>query len=166
MARHHYVPQFLLREWATNGRVVAYYFEAASGKVIENAKAAVASACQIPDMNTYFGVHVSQRDFPETGFFTPRVDTPAATALQIMLKKGVRAALINAFKPIHALRQTAQDCARDAANYVHPKLANIQHGSDPDNPLNAVTDADRAQVILAVLAENPKLLDQVLTQIN
>jgi dihydrodipicolinate synthase/N-acetylneuraminate lyase len=76
------------------------------------------------------------------------------------------AALIDAFKPIHALRQTAQDCARDAANYVHPKLANIQHGSDPDNPLNAVTDADRAQVILAVLAENPKLLDQILKQLT
>jgi uncharacterized protein DUF4238 len=91
MARHHYVPQFLLRGWATNGRLVAYYFEAASGKVIDNAKAAVASACQIPDLNTYFGVHVSQREFPETGFFTPRVDTPAATVLQIVLKQGVRA---------------------------------------------------------------------------
>ena len=38
MARHHYVPQFLLREWATNGRLTAYYFETASGKVIENAR--------------------------------------------------------------------------------------------------------------------------------
>jgi hypothetical protein len=63
-------------------------------------------------------------------------------------------------------RQIAQKCAADTANYVHPKRANIQHGSGPDNPLNAVTDADRAQVILAVLAENPKLLDQVLKQIN
>jgi hypothetical protein len=77
-----------------------------------------------------------------------------------------RAALIDAFKPIQALRQTAQDCARGAANYVHPKLANLQHGSDPDNPLNAVTDADRAQVILAVLAENPKLLDHILKQLT
>ena len=34
------------------------------------------------------------------------------------------------------------------------------------NPLNAVTDADRAQVILAVLAENPKLLDQILKQLT
>jgi hypothetical protein len=91
MARHHYVPQFLLREWATNGRLTAYYFETASTKVIENAKAAVASACQIPDLNSYFGVDLSQRDFPETGFFTPRVDTPAAAALQVMLNKGVRA---------------------------------------------------------------------------
>jgi hypothetical protein len=36
-------------------------------------------------------------------------------------------------------RQIAQKCAADAANYVHPKLANIQHGSDPDNPMNTVT---------------------------
>jgi hypothetical protein len=41
-------------------------------------------------MNAYFGVHASQRDFPETGFFTPRVDTPAARTLQVMLKRGVR----------------------------------------------------------------------------
>jgi len=76
------------------------------------------------------------------------------------------AALIEAFKPILALRQTAQDCARDAANYVHPKLANIQHGSDPDNPLNTITDADRTEVILAVLAEKPKMLDQILKQLT
>jgi hypothetical protein len=91
MARHHYVPQFLLRQWATRGRLVSYYSEAASGRVIENAKATVVSACQIPDLNNYFGVHASHRDFPETGFFTPRIDTPAATALQVMLKRGIRA---------------------------------------------------------------------------
>src|SRR6266702_1716517 len=91
MARHHYVPKFLLRQWATKGIFVGYCFKSASGKVIENAKVTVASACQIFDLNTYFGVHASHREFPETGFFTPRVDTPAASALQIMLAKGVRA---------------------------------------------------------------------------
>ena len=91
MARHHYVPQFLLRQWATKGRFVSYYSEAASDKVIENTKATVVSACQIFDLNNYFGVRASQRDFPETGFFTPRIDTPAATALQVMLKRGIRA---------------------------------------------------------------------------
>jgi hypothetical protein len=88
MARHHYVPQFLLRQWASNGRLVAYYFELASSKVIENAKATVASACQISDLNTYFGVDASQRDLPETGFFTPVVDTPAAKALRVIAKEG------------------------------------------------------------------------------
>jgi len=63
-------------------------------------------------------------------------------------------------------RQIAQKCAADAANYVHPKRANIQHGSDPDNPMNTVTDDDRAQVIVAVLAENPKMLDHVLKQLT
>src|SRR5208282_2588819 len=95
MARHHFVPQFLLRRWATNGRFVAYYFETAASRVIENSKAAVTSACQIADLNTFFGVHISQRDFPETGFFTPIVDTPAATALQMMLARGVRALTAN-----------------------------------------------------------------------
>ena len=63
-------------------------------------------------------------------------------------------------------RQMAQKCATDAANYVHPKLANIQHGEDPDNPLKSVTDADRLQVMLGVFRENPKLLDQLLKMLN
>jgi hypothetical protein len=63
-------------------------------------------------------------------------------------------------------RQMAQDCAKDAANYVHPKLASIQHGEDPDHPLKSVTDADRLQVMLGVFRENPKLLDQLLKMLN
>jgi hypothetical protein len=63
-------------------------------------------------------------------------------------------------------RQIAQRCAADAANYVHPKLASIQHGQDPDHPLKSVTDADRLQVMLGVFRENPKLLDQLLKLVN
>ena len=67
-------------------------------------------------------------------------------------------------------RQMAQKCAADAANYVHPKLANVQHGGDPDNPLKleggVVTDIERLQVMAAVLVENPKLLDQLLKLLN
>jgi hypothetical protein len=63
-------------------------------------------------------------------------------------------------------RQMAQKCATDAANYVHPKFASIQHGEDPDNPLKSVTDADRLQVMLGVFHENPKLLDQFLKMLN
>jgi hypothetical protein len=59
--------------------------------VIENAKAIVASACQIKNLNTFFTVPAAQRDFPETQFFTLCVDTPAATALDVMLAKGVSA---------------------------------------------------------------------------
>ena len=91
MARHHFVPQFLLRRWATNGKFVSYHFEISANRVIENPKAIVASACQIENLNTFFGVPASQRDFPETQYLTPRVDTPAAAALQVMLANGVRA---------------------------------------------------------------------------
>jgi hypothetical protein len=91
MARHHYVPQSLLRGWATNGKLYAYYWEENAKQVIENAKASVASACQIPDLNTFFGTSKAQRDFPEVGFFAPKVDTPAADALRVLLETGVRA---------------------------------------------------------------------------
>jgi hypothetical protein len=67
-------------------------------------------------------------------------------------------------------RQMAQKCAADAANYVHPKLASVQHGGDPDNPLKleggAVTDIERLQVMAALFTENPKLLDQLLKLLN
>ena len=89
--RHHFVPQFLLKNWAASGRFVSYYFQPAAAHVIENDKATVASACQIADLNVFFNVPRSQRDFPETKFFTPRVDTPAARALDVILKRGIRA---------------------------------------------------------------------------
>ena len=53
------------------------------------------------------------------------------------------------------------DMAKAAAPYVHPKLANIQHANDPENPLNSVTDADRIAVIKAFLAANPELAKQI-----
>jgi hypothetical protein len=91
MAHHHYVPRFLLRRWSADGRFVAHYWDRISKKPIKNAKATVASACQIPDLNVFFGVSKSQRDLPETKFFTPCVDTPAAAALRTILDDGVRA---------------------------------------------------------------------------
>jgi len=61
-------------------------------------------------------------------------------------------ALLEAFTAILSLRKTAQDCARDAANYVHPKLAAISPGNDPDHPL-IITDEERAEAVLALLAK-------------
>jgi hypothetical protein len=49
-------------------------------------------------------------------------------------------------------RAIAQDCAKDAANYVHPKLAAISHGNGPDHPL-IISDAERAEAVLALLAK-------------
>jgi hypothetical protein len=41
-------------------------------------------------------------------------------------------------------RQVAQDCAKDAVNYVHPKL------NDPDHPL-IISDTERAEAVIALL---------------
>jgi hypothetical protein len=46
-------------------------------------------------------------------------------------------------------RQVAQKCAADAANYVHPKLANISHANDPDHSL-IISDEERANAVLAL----------------
>ena len=67
-------------------------------------------------------------------------------------------------------RQMAQACAKDAANYVHPKLASVQHGGDPDNPLKLeggpVTDIERLNASAAWLIENPKLQPLLLKMLN
>jgi hypothetical protein len=91
MARHHYVPQFLLRGWATNGKFYAYHWNDGAKRVLESDHASVASACQISDLNVFFGVRKEDRDFPEVGLFTPIVDTPAAKALAVLRASGVRA---------------------------------------------------------------------------
>ena len=49
---------------------------------------------------------------------------------------------------------------------VDRHVASLVGEGKAGNPLNAVTDADRAQVILAVLAENPKMLDHILKQLT
>jgi hypothetical protein len=53
------------------------------------------------------------------------------------------------------------EAAKAAAPYVHPRLSNIQHANDPENPLNSVTNEDRIAVIKAFLAANPELAKQI-----
>jgi hypothetical protein len=44
-------------------------------------------------------------------------------------------ALLAEVKKTAGLRQMAQDCARDAAGYMHPKLASIEHGGKDGSPI-------------------------------
>lgn len=44
-------------------------------------------------------------------------------------------AILAEVKRTAGFRQMAQDAARDAAPYVHAKLASVQHTGDPDNPI-------------------------------
>ncbi len=89
MARHHYVPQFLLRRWATNGLLYSYRWNAAANRVSERPRTSVARACQIEDLNSFTGLVGPGRDAPEHEFFTPLVDTPAARACTVLLTQGV-----------------------------------------------------------------------------
>jgi hypothetical protein len=58
------------------------------------------------------------------------------------------------------LRQVAQDCAKDVANYYHPKLANVAHKGDAENPLlGPVTDTEiGSKAMIEFLLENPEVL--------
>lgn len=43
--------------------------------------------------------------------------------------------LLAKVKQAAGLRQMAHECARDAASYMHPKLASIEHGGKDGGPL-------------------------------
>src|SRR5271166_1619921 len=88
MPRHHYVPQFLLRQWAISGQLRTYRWIEAAGRVVEG-HASVVECCQIEDLNTYFGVCRANRDTPERDFYTPQIDTPAADVHAQMIARGV-----------------------------------------------------------------------------
>jgi hypothetical protein len=88
MARHHYVPQFLLRQWASGGQLLAYRWIEAAGKLVDS-RVSVASACQIDDLHAFFGAPAGEREAPEREYFTPKVDTPASAALEIIVSGGV-----------------------------------------------------------------------------
>lgn len=38
-------------------------------------------------------------------------------------------------KFLHSSREKAEDCARDAAPYIHPRLASVTHAGDKDEPI-------------------------------
>jgi len=89
MARHHFVPQFLLYNWADSGKINSFWWEQAANRVVERL-VAVRKACQIEDLNAFYGVSRSKRNTPEDDFFTPLIDTPAHAALVVILSKGIR----------------------------------------------------------------------------
>jgi hypothetical protein len=47
--------------------------------------------------------------------------------------------LLAKVKQAAGLRQMAHECARDAAGYMHPKLASVELSGDKDNPVVSVT---------------------------
>jgi hypothetical protein len=66
----------------------------------------------------------------------------AAELLSKML--GTGEADVDALKTLLSLRQVSQDCAKDAAPYIHPKLASIEHKGDAENPIPIfVYDSDK-----------------------
>lgn len=55
-------------------------------------------------------------------------------------------ALLAEVKKTAGLRQAAHECARDAAPFIHPRLASVQHSGDAENPVRTVTRIERVVV--------------------
>jgi hypothetical protein len=88
---NHYLPQFLIREWAgPDGRVEVLRFVSATGEAVAGRRSPRSIGCE-EDLYAYRTVRSEDRHLPETRFFTPHIDTPAAEAMQVMLKGGVGA---------------------------------------------------------------------------
>jgi hypothetical protein len=89
MARHRYVPRFLLGRWASNGRVVSYRWSPSAGTVLENPKTSVLAAGEIADLNAFYGLPPPHAGAPEPEGLVPQIDAPAETALRCMIEWGV-----------------------------------------------------------------------------
>ena len=63
----------------------------------------------------------------------------AANAIADDIRAGGEVSVAD-FKRLVGMRETAQKFAADAAPYVHPKLASVEHKGDPDNPLEVVNN--------------------------
>lgn len=57
----------------------------------------------------------------------------------------------NAYKEMLNLRTMAQDAAKDAAPYMHPRLANVEHSGPDGGPIEIATKAQRDGAVSAAL---------------
>lgn len=53
---------------------------------------------------------------------------------------------INAYNQLLELRKLAQDCAKDAAPYMHPRLQAIEHTGQNGKPIKIVLSRDDARL--------------------
>jgi hypothetical protein len=89
MSSHHHIPLFLLNRWASDGRLFSYHWSNGTGEMRENRRTSIQSACQFNDSGLIHRAPASSGDVSDQDFFTLHVDTPAANALDTMLRQGV-----------------------------------------------------------------------------
>ena len=86
-------------------------------------------------------------------------DEQAATLLQRLIKlETPEPDGFNLFREVSRLRQVSQDCAKDAAPYIHPRLASVEHGGNQAKPAQMV-EFVRARDGKPVPEDLPPLLD-------
>jgi hypothetical protein len=68
-------------------------------------------------------------------------DEQAAEVLAkvLMVDQSEEAANLDTFNELLRFRNIAQECAKDAAPYVHSRLSSIQHTGKDGNPIKTVT---------------------------
>lgn len=88
---HHFVPQFLIREWADKDEKVTVFRFIAERERVVTGLSNPRSICMLKDLYKYRSVSEGDPHSLETEFFAKKVDTPAAEALQVMLSGGVGA---------------------------------------------------------------------------
>jgi hypothetical protein len=60
-----------------------------------------------------------------------------------------------AWRELIRLRSFSQDCAKEAAPYVHPKLTSVEHTTPPDNPM-------RSEVLHKLDLASAKIIEQLI----
>jgi hypothetical protein len=79
MPNDHYVPRFLLKQWATNGNMVSYCYDAFKDEVVENTKAGIGVHCAVSGLNGSIFEN----------YLTAKIDSPSAIIVGKMLALGI-----------------------------------------------------------------------------
>lgn len=83
--KHHYVPQFFLRQWAdADGRLVRYY---RPYKEVVATRTAPRSTAYEEGLYSVEGAAPGQQNAIEKDFMAPKVDDPAALAMQVLIER-------------------------------------------------------------------------------
>ena len=81
--KHHYVPQFYLRQWAdASGKLVRYY---RPHKAVVATRTAPKSTGYEEGLYSFEGASPERRNAIEKDFMSPKVDEPAALAMQALI---------------------------------------------------------------------------------
>ena len=87
--RHHYVPQFYLKKWATNKKIYQHHWEPRSNCVVTRMPS-IRSTAFIPNMYTLYAEPIGNKDAEALEKSLSKFETQIAPILDVLINSGVK----------------------------------------------------------------------------